>query len=382
MALDISLLAKKLQAYRQQFQLEIPEIAVATGIDVASLTAYESAQRIPSGDEILILADFYKCDYKFFISNEKLAAFEQTEILFRRYGDAFSKNDRWSVQEFLFLADNEEFLIQSLGNIQRKAFYFTKSGRYFKGHGIDAARGLRVHLNYKENEVPQDIYRDFRTIGIHVFRRKLENSNISGLYIKHPTAGKCVLVNYSEDVYRQRFTAAHEIAHTILDEGEDVIVSFTKWEQNNLVEIRANTFASNFLMPPDFIKAIPEANIWSESKARSWASRLMVSTEALAYSLKQNDLIDNATEEMIKQTRVPKEQKTDPELPVNLSEKGRERKAMLLQSGLSDYYVKLCFSAYRNNIISLARLAEMLLIDERILPDMAALYGERLQYAS
>jgi len=33
-------------------------------------------------------------------------------------------------------------------------------------------------------------------------------------------------VNYSEDVYRQRFTAAHELAHAIFDSDDSAVVSF------------------------------------------------------------------------------------------------------------------------------------------------------------
>jgi hypothetical protein len=150
------------------------------------------------------LADYYKCDYQFFISNEKLAPFEQTEILFRKHGDEFSKEDRWAVQEFLFLCESEDFLLSLIPRKDYKPFSFTTVGTYFKGHGEEAAKKLRQHLGYSSNEVNSNIYDDFRRLGFHIFRRELGNSNISGLYIKHPVAGKCVLVNYSEDVYMQK----------------------------------------------------------------------------------------------------------------------------------------------------------------------------------
>ena len=59
-----------------------------------------------------------------------------------------------------------------------------------------------------------------RAIGLHVFRRRIGNSNISGLYVKHSTAGQYILIYYSEDVYRQRFTTAHEAGLAILDSEE------------------------------------------------------------------------------------------------------------------------------------------------------------------
>jgi len=242
MSFDLSLLSKKLKKYREQFQISIAELSEATGIELKSLVAYEKEKKIPSGDEILILSDFYKCDYKFFISNERLAPFEQTETLFRRHGSEFSKADRWAIQEFLFLAECEACLLQNLHKEQTQHFSFSKSSHNHKINGIESAKELRRFLNYQFNVVPMNIYEDFRAIGIHTCRRKLNSSKISGLYIKHPVAGKCILINYSEDIYRQRFTAAHEAAHAILNDDEDgVIVSFKGTNKDYILEFSKNS---------------------------------------------------------------------------------------------------------------------------------------------
>jgi transcriptional regulator with XRE-family HTH domain len=212
MAFDRSLLSEKLQKYREQFQVSISQLSEATGIDEKLLIAYEEQEKIPSGDEILILSYFYKCDYKFFISSDKLAPFEQTETLFRRHGNEFSLEDRWAIQEFLYLAECEAYLDVGSNNAE---FSFEKPSSNHKKNGIKAARELRTYFKYSSNAVPMDIYDDFRKIGIRTYRRKLHNSSISGLYIKHPVAGKCILINYNEDIYRQRFTAAHEAQPTL-----------------------------------------------------------------------------------------------------------------------------------------------------------------------
>jgi len=382
MAFDLGLLAEKLRKYRDQFELSLSELSQATGIEQQSLAAFEAGQKAPTGDEILILADIYKCDYRFFISNERLAPFEQTETLFRRYGKEFSRNDRWAVQEILFLAECEHFMFANLGLFQDTPFIFRKEGDYFKRHGADAADALRRHLKYPDNAIPMDVYEDFRSIGIHVFRRRLENPSISGLFIKHPIAGKCILINYNEDIYRQRFTAAHEAAHSILDEGKDVVVSFTKWDKKDLAEIRANVFASHYLMPPNFLSSIPDPNRWNENKAVLWANKLKVSTEALAYALGELGLIDHNVVVMLKCVKVPKEIKIDPELPEGLSLLQKERKKVLLESGLSQHYINRCFMMYHKGIISAGRMAEMLLVGEMELLDIASLFGEVLNYGS
>lgn len=262
----------------------------------------------------------------------------------------------------------------------RAPFSFTKAGSFYKGHGQDAAAALRRHLGYPFNEVPRDMYQEFRKIGIHVFRRKLGQSAISGLFVRHPVAGACVLVNYSEDVFRQRFTAAHEAAHAILDDGADFVVSFSTWDKSDLSEIRANTFASHFLMPPEFLRAIPSAAELDHNKLLIWAVRLMVNTEPLIYALREAGVITEQQIESLKGAKVPLSSKADPELPETLSPRTRARKQELLQRGLSDFYVGLCLDAYERGIISAGRLAETLLVSESELVALTELYGRRLVY--
>ncbi len=382
MAFNLEALSEKLKRYRDQFQYTLREVSSATGIAEELLAQIEMGARRPTGDEVLILADFYKCDYKFFLSNERLASFEQTETLFRRFGSAFSKRDRWAVQECLFLAECEAYIEGTLKRHSVSDFSFVKVGDYFKGHGQQAAASLRRHLGYSSNEVSLNVYSDMRRIGVRIFRRRLENSNISGIYIMHPIAGKCVLINYGEDLYRQRFTAAHETAHTILDQEEDVLVSFD-WNKQDLKEIRANAFASAYLAPPEVLKKISTIGGWTEEKAIEWANKLKISTQVLAIALFENQLIGKPDFQVIEKAKVPRELKRDPELSPDLAPRSYERKKRWLEHGLSDHYVSLCFDAYREQIVSASRLVEMLLLDsDKQLVEMATLYGERVRYAS
>jgi len=373
--LDLVEFGKKLRRYREQLQLSVAEVLSGTGIADHRLEAFERGEITPTGDEVLILADFFRCDYRFFVSNEKLAAFEQTDTLYRRYGDEFSRADRRRVQELLFLCECEHFLLLELHR-PVEAFRFTPSGNYFKGHAEQAASSLRQHFHYAATAVPSDVYSDFRRIGFHVFRRRLDNSNISGLTIRHPSVGACLLVNYSEDVYRQRFTAAHEAAHGILDSGEDVVVSFTTRDRNSLIEVRANTFASRYLLPRELVTNIPVTK-WSRYEVTRWANKLKVSTTALAIALKEAGIVNDATAKYLAEVRVPAEAKTDPELE-NLTGRSAERKVELLQRGLTSFYVNLCFEAHSSGVITAQRAAEMMLVDDFELTEIADLFNVRL----
>lgn len=377
MPIDLRTLGSKLAKYRGQLKESIVEVASSTGIDAARLLAIEAGQAEPTGDEVLILADHYRCDFKFFISNEQVAPFEQTETLYRAHGNDFTKEDRRAVQDFLYLCETEDFLMRELGR-PPKSFSFTPTGTFFKGHGEAAAASLRATLGHSDREVPRDVYAEFRSVGVHVFRRKLGNSNISGLFIVHPVAGKCALVNHSEDIYRQRFSAAHEMAHAIFDSAQCASVSFKDPSGSDMVELRANRFASCFLMPPAFLAQLPAPAWWTDADAQQWANKLRVSCVALAIALKEAKLIDAAAYNRIRNLRVPREAKIDPELPDGLNAVQRERKARLLEWGLSDHYVGLCFEGFSAGIISLGRLAEALLCSHGELAELAALYGRTL----
>jgi len=377
MAIDLRALGSKLAKYRGQLKESIGDVASSTGIDAARLTSIEAGQTEPTGDEVLILADHYRCDFKFFISNEQVAPFEQTETLYRAHGGYFTKEDRCAVQDFLYLCETEDFLMRELGR-PPKSFSFAPTGNFFKGHGEAAAANLRAALGYSDREVPRDVYAAFRSVGVHVFRRKLGNSNISGLFIRHPVAGKCALVNHSEDIYRQRFSAAHEMAHAIFDSDQEASVSFEGSSGSDKVELRANRFASCFLMPPTFLAQLPDPTQWTDADVQRWANELRVSCVALAIALKEAKLIDTVAYNRISNLRVPREAKIDPELPENLNATQRERKARLLESGLSDHYVGLCFEGFSTGVISIGRLTEALLCSHGELAELADLYGRTL----
>lgn len=379
MPIDLAMFADKLQRYCTQFAVTHEDVSERTGISLDRLTSFAERKSEPTGDEVLILADFFMCDFRFFISNERLASFEQTESLFRKHGDKLTREDRWTIQEFLFLCECQEFLLSNMPKIKRRPFAFKKTGTFYKGHGQDAAVALRRHLGYQFNEVPKDIYRDLRGIGIHVFRRKLGQSAISGMFVRHPVAGGCALVNYSQDVFRQRFTAAHEAAHAILDDEAEFIVSF--WDRSDLSEVRANTFASRFLIPPEFLRAIPDASLWNESKLLEWSVQLMVNPEPLAIALKDAELISDDQVALLRGLTIPRERKSDPELPDSLPSRTRARKESLLQRGLSDGYVGLCFDALERGIISAGRLTEMLLANDFEVGEIAEMHGRRPTHA-
>lgn len=379
MGLDHQAIARKLKKARELQSLTVEMVSAATGISSDRISVVESGQSKPSGDEVLILANFYRHDFRDFLDDTRPAPFEQTDILYRRHGDAFTPQDRRAIQEFLFLCEIESSVEAELG-VSKEPFAFIPQGTHYKSHGEPAARALRSLLGYAANAIPRDVFEDFRRIGLHIFRRRLANSDISGLYIEHPVAGHCILVNFEEDVYRQRFSVSHEAAHAIFDSADAVVVTYRKgasrYKEGDLKEMRANRFASCYLMPPDLL---PRVSQWTTEQAINWAQKLRVSTTALSFSLREAGLIDEAIAKVIRSVKVPNAEKIDPEAPANLNDKQRARREALLERGLSDYYVGLCFEAHQRGLISAGRLSEALLADHVETREISVLYGRTIR---
>ena len=216
-----------------------------------------------------------------------------------------------------------------------------------------------------------------------IFRRKLGRDSISGIYILHPVAGKCVLINYTEDVYRQRFTTAHEIAHTLLDDdpGRIYSISYNKGTSHtDSSEVRANYFASQFLIPSEVLLRLPNNSSWDSKRILDISNWLMVNPQPLTYALSRLSLISSQQVTEFQKLRIDKSRKIDPELPDSLAQNPQNRKRVLLEKGLSDFYVELCLNSYETGKISRGRLIEMLLIDENQLDEVFSLYHRRVDY--
>lgn len=380
MAIDLQGIATKLRRARELQSLLVEIVGQETGISTERIILIEAGQSRPSGDEVLILANFYRHDFRDFLDDSRPAPFDKTDLLYRRHGDAFRPEDRRAIQEFLYLCEIEASLEADRG-LEKSKFSFTPTHTFYKLHGELAAKELRILLGYAAREIPRDVFRDFRRIGFHVFRRQLANSDISGLYIEHPAAGHCLLVNYDEDVYRQRFTVCHEAAHAIFDSSEGVVVSYrtenSRHSEDKLKEIRANRFASCYLMPPD---QLPRLSVWTPEAATHWAQQLRVSTLALSFALLEAQLIDQSTAKTIRSVKVANTEKIDPEAPASLTNKQRERRLALLKRGLSSYYVELCFEAHNYGLISAGRLGEALMADHAETQEISILFGRPINH--
>lgn len=373
---DLQLLGKKLNGCRSRLEYTVEEVVNGTGINKDRINDFEKGILEPTGDEILILADFFKEDYKFFISNQQTSASENADKLYRQFGNEFSKEDRRRIQEFLYLCECESDVWELLDK-SKKPYQLPSEKFHFSEEPEKIAKQVREFIGYNDNDLLGNIFDDFRKLGIHIFRRELSNSNLSGIFIQHPIAGKCVLVNYSEDLYRQNFTLAHEVAHSIFDTDAAYNVSFTR-QGDDIKEIRANRFAAAFLMPASAISKL-KITTWNNEILIKLAKQFKVNIVSLLIRLQSLKLIQKSDAKKFEHLKLSRNDKEDPELK-GLPEKTVIAKAKILKRGLSTTYIRECHEAYFNSLISQSRLAEMLLIPEEDLTDLLGLFNLKLIY--
>lgn len=77
--------------------------------------------------------------------------------------------------------------------------------------------------------------------------------DISGLTLSDHNVGLFVVVNGVHPFLRQRFSFAHEYAHVLADRDRSGTISRVA-DRDELIEVRANSFAANLLMPEDCIR--------------------------------------------------------------------------------------------------------------------------------
>jgi hypothetical protein len=128
-------------------------------------------------------------------------------------------------------------------------------------------------------------------------------------------------------------------------------------------------------MPPELLPRIQQ---WNTALAQHWAQTLKVSTEAMSYALLDAQLVDQGTAKLIRSVRIPMAEKVDPEAPDYLNATQLNRRTQLLERGLSDYYVGLCFEAHKQGLISAGRLGEALLADHKETREISILYGRSI----
>jgi Zn-dependent peptidase ImmA (M78 family)/transcriptional regulator with XRE-family HTH domain len=221
---------------------------------------------------------------------------------------------------------------------------------------VQVSASERQRLGLSEREPIVNVFQLLEEQGVRIFRYQLEHEDVFGISAFSPKSGPCILLNAANTIERQIFSLAHEYGHLLMHrryyQSSEPSVGLDK---ENPMEVMANHFAANFLVPEAglrevFLRDIGQKKIGLEDVV--FLKRYFkVSAQMLLRRLRDSGLVpkqdtDNLTAEL--ERRVPAKEEF---LPLNDD--------VLRDWTVVSRFKHLARKAALQGMISLGKLAEL-----------------------
>lgn len=252
MAIDLSTLGRRLREARINSRITQEAAAEAIGVPRTAIVHIEAGNRSISTLELAELAKLYNRPITDFFIDEPT---EEADALVAlcRVAPAFADNStvKREISRYLAICREGAELESTLGrqpHSRPPAYDLLDPKRYEAA--VEQAEVVAVEERKRlglGDAAIADLSHLLSAQGIWASAARLPEE-ISGLFLHHSSIGMVILVNYTHVRARKRFSYAHEYAHALLDRKRSVTVTM-KSNSNELIERRANAFASAFLMP-------------------------------------------------------------------------------------------------------------------------------------
>lgn len=246
-------MARRVQQARRAADLSQLEVAQALGIPRSAVSLIESGQRAVSG------VDLAKLSRLFGVSPSALLFDPDADRILRffRTDAVIDKQDQQIVEAAIEHLRDYADIEQLAYGTQRYSLpsYPVQPGRAVaQGEYLAAQERRRLGLDVAP---APSIIEILEHEGVKIMLCTFPpSSHVSGCYLFSHELGPCVVINGREIATRQRFTAAHEYGHFLMNRtGTGGAVCDTRHRSEHS-EIRANSFAAAFLLPSDGVEAI------------------------------------------------------------------------------------------------------------------------------
>jgi transcriptional regulator with XRE-family HTH domain len=291
-------LAERVSRAMAEAGMSQTDLATVIGISPSALSRALSGQRNFKSLEIGLIAQTLRVSAEYLLADEEppaalLAARAQPEA----NPALASALDR--VEEILDL-DN---LLVNLGYDSTTAFEAPvdeASTPHEQGELL--AKKLRTEMGIHDDDLPYDLsdLAGFleRKLGVDIAFEYLP-SGLDGLSIARGGL-RFGLVASGVSATRQRFTLAHELAHIVAGDSQDLRVDESLYGRKTPDEQRANAFAAAFLMPSASIRASVPRGFVSEELIAQLLGRYGVSLDALAFRLHNVGVVNANVRERIR----------------------------------------------------------------------------------
>ena len=250
-------LGKRIRAAREANRMTQDEVASELGVSRSTVVQIEGGKRSVSSIELDRLAYIFGRDMREFVAD----SFEQQDALgalFRAQPDVAGQPavvDR--LRECMALGrelTNLESLVDINRDLSAVATYpFPQPRTRWEAiqQGTRLADEERRRLGLGVGPSP-DITELLEMQGVRTGVVDLPD-DVSGLTLSDRNVGLFVVANRTHHLLRRRFSFAHEYAHVVVDRDRFGLVSRAS-ERDDLMEVRANSFAANFLMPEEGVR--------------------------------------------------------------------------------------------------------------------------------
>ena len=301
--MDQKVLGKKIKQLREKSGLTQEEVEKAIGLPQKALTHIESGGRKVSTLELAKCSELFHVPISDFFVEE--AQEEDLLVALHRIVPGLESDPKIhdQVAKCIQICREGAFLKDVLGlshqqTIRTYSCPHPKDVQEAKKQGEDVAREERRSLELGDNPI-YDIAKELSSQGLWTTQTMLPNE-MSGLFLHHTLLGMAIIVNVNHVRVRQRFSYAHEYAHALFDANRTITISNSD-NAGDLIEVRANAFASAFLMPEQGVSnllrtmgkgegsridlAIYDASTESaiETQYRQTASSQKITSQAIAW---------------------------------------------------------------------------------------------------
>jgi Zn-dependent peptidase ImmA (M78 family)/transcriptional regulator with XRE-family HTH domain len=255
-------LGARLRQARESTGLTQDEVGGELGISRSAVTLIESGTRAVSSLELDRLAFLYGRDIRGFFAAE-FGAENTLAGLFRRNRDIADDPKSMNALRHCMAVGRELTNLERLVGIDRdpaSAVRYNLSAPRSKFDAIRQGTAIAEQERRRLGIGDAPLADVTELLEKHGVRTALVDlpEDISGLTVFDAEAGPFVATNRADHLLRRNFSFAHEYAHVLLDCDSTGRISRDS-ERTDLIEVRANSFAANLLMPEAGVREILEA---------------------------------------------------------------------------------------------------------------------------
>lgn len=253
MSLTQEALGQKLQDARKSVALTQQDVAAKLGLSRESLAQIEAGSRSVTSLEIVRLARLYGRSLSSILNEGEGAEEEPLTALFRMQETlAESPGLREKLVWFSNVFQEARTIERLIGDDPRLlppdyGLRDPRNNAEAYDQGQELANQERQRLGLGWGPIP-DVAEVISQQGVWAVSAGMPD-NVSGICLFHSTIGAAVIVNQSHHRSRRRFSYAHEYAHVLADRKSRSASVSSSNNSKELIERRANSFASEFLMP-------------------------------------------------------------------------------------------------------------------------------------